>query len=68
MNAQVPTIAAAHTAPEPTDKRERVDWLGDRIALIAAAINAATHEQLTALREFDRAFGWKRHAPAGDQN
>jgi len=42
MNAQAPTIAAAHTAPEPTAKRERVDWLGDRIALIAAAINAAT--------------------------
>jgi len=24
-------------------------------------INAATHEQLTALRELDQAFGWKRH-------
>ncbi len=35
-----------------------VEALGDRIATVAAEIDAANHELLTGLRSFDRAGGW----------
>jgi len=40
------------------DKRERMDELADKIAAQAAHVDAATHELLAMIREFDEAGGW----------
>jgi nucleotide-binding universal stress UspA family protein len=38
-----------------------VDGLGDQIAETAASIDAATHQLLTQIRQFDACGGWHRH-------
>jgi len=40
--------------------REQVDQLADDIAVLAARIDAATHQLLTYIRQFDEAKGWAR--------
>jgi len=41
-----------------TLSRQELDALGERIATISSEIDAATHELLTELRQFDNAGGW----------
>ena len=45
-------------AATTTTKRAKAEALGDRIASIAASIDAATQQQLTAIRHFDEIGGW----------
>ncbi len=40
--------------------REEIDALADDIAVLAARIDAATHQLLTHIRRFDEAKGWAR--------
>ena len=40
--------------------REQVDQLADSIAVLAARIDAATHQLLTYIRRFDEHKGWAR--------
>ena len=40
------------------DKRCAVNTLGDEIAKLSSLINAATHQLLLRLREFDALGGW----------
>ena len=39
-------------------RRARIDALADDIAVLSASIDAATHQLLTAIREFDAERGW----------
>ncbi len=39
---------------------DRIDNLGESIAVLAAQIHAATHRLLTLIAEFDRERGWER--------
>ena len=45
-------------ATAPGDRGARVARLGDRIAELSARIQAATHELLVLIREFDEREGW----------
>ena len=45
-------------SPIETKTREQIDELADAIAVCAARIDAATHQLLTYIREFDLARGW----------
>ena len=47
----------AHTTPP---RQAEVEALGERIALLAAQLAAATYELLVMLREFDERGGWGR--------
>lgn len=40
--------------------REQIDQLADDIAVLAARIDAATHQLLTHIRRFDEAMGWAK--------
>jgi hypothetical protein len=48
-----------------TNKRERIDALGDEIALCAARIDSATHQLLTHIRHFDELKGWAAQGAKG---
>jgi len=54
------------TASLPVDandaklSREQIDQLADEIAVLAARIDAATHQLLTHIRRFDEAMGWAK--------
>ena len=45
-------------ATAPADRGARLARLGDRIAELSARIQAATHELLVLIREFDEQEGW----------
>ena len=45
-------------ATAPGDRRAQLARLGDRIAELSARIQAATHELLVLIREFDEQEGW----------
>ena len=45
-------------AAAPADRGARLARLGDRIAELSARIQAATHELLVLIREFDEQEGW----------
>ena len=45
-------------ATAPKDRSARLARLGDRIAELSARIEAATHELLVLIREFDEQEGW----------
>jgi 5-methylcytosine-specific restriction endonuclease McrA len=50
--------AAAVTSSPPVDERADLDALGDHIALLAAQIEAASHQLLLLIRDFDERGGW----------
>jgi hypothetical protein len=53
-----PTEKPAHRPwPKPSDRAETLA-LGERIAVVAAQISAATYQLLTMLHEFDQRDGW----------
>ena len=56
--AHPPAPAAAAVLPEPAEPPD-LDRLGNRIAELAARIDAATYELLCYLHQFNRQHGWE---------
>ena len=68
-NGSVPSTSSTHLPPPdesplrgpataPGDRGAQLARLGDRIAELSARIQAATHELLVLIREFDEQEGW----------
>jgi hypothetical protein len=53
-----PAPAVGPSAPSSLQQQTDTDRLGDAIAELAAQIDAATHQLLVMLREFDERNGW----------
>jgi hypothetical protein len=53
-----PAAVAAATPPPATDL-DRIEELGDRIATLSAHIEAATHDLLVMIADFDACRGWE---------
>ncbi len=58
-NTAAPDAISAPSGPEPAEDGDELFLLGERIAELAARINAAESRMMALIADFDRRGGWK---------